>query len=95
MAADEPRIGVTKQGDEGFAVHVEDEISARDYDVTVPTELVAELGVSAERLVEESFRFLLEREPKESILQNFALPVIERYFPEYPAEIRTRLRRTD
>jgi hypothetical protein len=36
-----------------------------------------------EELIEASFRFLLEREPKESILARFELPVIERYFPEY------------
>ena len=33
--------------------------------------------------------FLLEREPKESILGSFELPVIERYFPDYPTAIRT------
>lgn len=38
-------------------------------------------------LVEQSFRFLLEREPKESILREFALTDIERYFPEYPEVI--------
>ena len=48
--------------------------------------------VSAERLVEESFRFLLEREPNTSILSGFALPVIRRYFPEYEGEIRKRLK---
>ena len=42
-------------------------------------------------LVEESFRFLLEREPKESILGKFALNVIAQYFPEYPDEIARRL----
>ena len=48
-------------------------------------------GESAERLIKASFEFLLEREPKESILSAFALPAIERYFPEYPKEIRKRL----
>ncbi len=48
--------------------------------------------VSAERLVEESFRFLLEREPNTSILSGFELPVIRRYFPEYEGEIRKRLK---
>jgi hypothetical protein len=43
------------------------------------------------KLVEESFRFLLEREPKESILRSFDLTVIDRYFPEYEREIRNRL----
>ena len=31
---------------------------------------------------------LLEREPASSFLARFALPVIERYFPEYPRVIR-------
>jgi hypothetical protein len=48
--------------------------------------------VSAERLVEESFRFLLEREPNTSILNSFELPLIGKYFPQYEREIRKRLR---
>jgi hypothetical protein len=40
-------------------------------------------------LVRRSFLFLLAREPKESILRSFELPVIGRYFPEYEREIRT------
>lgn len=47
--------------------------------------------VSAERLIEESFRFLLEREPNTSILGAFELKVIQRYFPEYESTIRGRL----
>ena len=38
---------------------------------------------SAEALVKDSFEFLLERESKESILREFDLSVIKRYFPEY------------
>jgi hypothetical protein len=38
-------------------------------------------------LVTRSFEFLLEREPPTSILRTFALPDIERYFPDYPAII--------
>ena len=38
---------------------------------------------SAEELVRASFAFLLEREPKESILKEFDLSVIQRYFPDY------------
>jgi hypothetical protein len=44
-------------------------------------------GRSAEDLVRESFRFLLEREPKESILPEFTLSVITRYFPDYETAI--------
>jgi hypothetical protein len=40
-----------------------------------------------EELIAASFRFLLEREAKESILARFELPVIERYFPDYPRVI--------
>jgi hypothetical protein len=47
--------------------------------------------VSPETLVVESFRFLLEREPKESILRSFDLTVISRYFPEFEREIASRL----
>jgi hypothetical protein len=42
-------------------------------------------------LVKASFDYLLEREPRESILRSFAISEIERYFPGYPSEIRTRL----
>jgi len=38
-------------------------------------------------LVRRSFVFLLAREPKESILRTFDLPIISRYFPDYEREI--------
>jgi hypothetical protein len=44
-------------------------------------------GRSPEDLVRDSFHFLLDREPKESILREFKLSVIGRYFPEYGREI--------
>jgi hypothetical protein len=47
---------------------------------------------SPESLVSESFRFLLEREPKEAILSSFDLTVIGRYFPEYEREIERRVK---
>jgi hypothetical protein len=40
-----------------------------------------------ERCVEAAFRFLLEREPKESILSRFDVTVIARYFPEFEREL--------
>jgi len=40
-------------------------------------------GRSVEELVRDSFRFLLAREPKESILKAFDLSVIKRYFPDF------------
>lgn len=47
--------------------------------------------VPPERLVEASFEFLLEREPKESILRSFNLMTIQNYFPEYESQIGNRL----
>jgi hypothetical protein len=42
---------------------------------------------TAEACVEAAFRFLLDREPKESILPHFDLMVIARYFPEFEREL--------
>jgi hypothetical protein len=44
--------------------------------------------IPVEQLVQKSFEFLLAREPKESILRSFHLPLIGRYFPEYESEMR-------
>jgi hypothetical protein len=50
-------------------------------------------GATPERTVEAAFRFLLDREPKESILSRFDLSVIARYFPEFERELRRYLAR--
>ena len=39
--------------------------------------------VSKKKLIEFSFKFLLEREPNTSILSSFELSVISSYFPKY------------
>lgn len=44
-----------------------------------------------ERVVRASFEFLLEREPASSILPEFSLDEISRYFPEYREELPKRL----
>ena len=44
-------------------------------------------NVTPEELVRKSFNFLLLREPRESILRTFELPVISRYFPEYEENV--------
>ena len=64
------------------------------FKVTVPAGLPAKLGdPDPETLVRESFVFLLEREPVSSIMGEFSLDVISRYFPEYEREIASRLAR--
>ena len=40
-----------------------------------------------ERCLEAAFQFLLDREPKESILRRFDVTAISRYFPEFEREI--------
>ena len=40
-----------------------------------------------ELVIEAAFRFLLDREPKESILGRFDVTVISRYFPEFAREL--------
>jgi hypothetical protein len=44
-------------------------------------------GRSAEELIRASFEFLLQREPPASILAEFELSTIERYFPEFQEEV--------
>ncbi len=64
------------------------------HEVTIPEGYLEKLGLAAAkpaRVLEESFRFLLEREPNTSILPAFALPVIASYFPEYERELPRRL----
>lgn len=78
------------------AVHVQEGASATDHVVVVdeidlPPALDGAEVPDIERLVVATFEFLLEREPKESILRRFALPVVAGYFPEYPDRIAERL----
>ncbi len=72
-------------GDDPGRSHHEVAVAAGDLARLAPA------ATSVERLVEASFAFLLEREPRESILRRFDLSVIARYFPEYEREIRQRL----
>lgn len=82
----------------GFAcdVIVGDDTRATKHAVTVSQDVLARLApgqYDPERLVVASFEYLLAREPRESILPSFDLPVIERYFPGYEAEIRRQMTR--
>ena len=75
-------------------VTIGDDPAATSHRVGVSTDALASLAPGASeptRLVEASFGFMLEREPRESILRSFELPLIGRYFPEYADEIVRRL----
>lgn len=79
----------------GWRCHVTlgDDPGATTHEVALTREDLSRLAPDAgvERLVEASFRFLLEREPREAILRRFELPLIGRYFPQYATEIRARV----
>jgi hypothetical protein len=89
------QITVTREADGTFHVQT---AAGTGHQVSMPAGFPASLGcghVDPGELVRASFEFLLEREPAASILPEFSLDVISRYFPGYPAEIRARLRSGD
>jgi hypothetical protein len=87
------KISVKAAGNAKYHVTINQGSTKSTHEVGVsPLELAKYAGkATAERLVEASFEFLLEREPKESILRTFSLSDIERYFPEYPKQLRQLL----
>jgi hypothetical protein len=93
MTWPELQISVESSGRGVYRVVVSEGRSTTIHDVTVTPQDLARYapGSTPERLLEASFEFLLEREPASSILSRFSLPVIERYFPEYPRVIRQML----
>lgn len=88
-----PDITVTQTGPEQYRVEVEADGSNTVHEVSATADEVQRLGGrrSGEKLIEESFRFLLERESNRSILPSFQLSVIARYFPEYLEEFPARM----
>jgi hypothetical protein len=66
--------------------------SESSHQVSLSRDLLSRLapGEDAEGFVRRCFEFLLEREPKESILGRFDVSVIARYFPEFEREIARR-----
>jgi hypothetical protein len=61
--------------------------------VTVPPAESDALGAEPAELVRAAFEFLLEREPARSILQEFEIGVIRRYFPEFDDAMALRFGR--
>lgn len=76
-----------------YDVEVDDGDSSTRHEVSATDDDIRRLGAGAlgEAVVEESFRFLLERENKESILPSFHILLIARYFPEYLEEFPARM----
>jgi hypothetical protein len=77
-----------------YGVQLEEGDTTTSHRVHVPAELLDDLGltdVDRELVVRETFAFLLEREPPSSILGEFSLDVVPRYFPEFYDELRARV----
>jgi len=72
-----------------FEVSVREAASETRHHVTISQRDHERLanGRTADQVVEAAFRFLLDREPKESILSRFDIMVIARYFPEFEREL--------
>ena len=82
-------IDVSHESGSTFRVVVSDEDGTSTHLVTVMPSDVDRYapGSTPEELLEAAFEFLLAREAKEAILGRFELPVIEEYFPEFPAAL--------
>ncbi len=73
-----------------LTVRVAEHGSATEHRVSLSRDYHAQLTqgrATPEQLAQASFEFLLEREPKESILHSFEMPVIARYFSDYERRI--------
>ena len=87
-------VTITELDPGHFGVQVTQGTTTTSHRVRVPADMVDDLGLSGvdqEALVRESISFLLEREPATSILPEFGLDIISRYFPEYPEELVRRV----
>jgi hypothetical protein len=75
-----------------FDVVVREDGGETRHQVNLSRDLLSRLapGEDADSFVRRCFDFLLEREPKESILSRFDVSVIGRYFPEFEREIALR-----
>jgi hypothetical protein len=72
-----------------FQVLVRDTEGESQHTVTMTRSLYEQLTqgkYAPETCIEAAFRFLLDREPKGSILRNFDVAVIPTYFPEFERE---------
>jgi len=88
------KIEVEKADASHFRVRVLEAGSESTHLITLDPKDYARLApgaVEPQELIRKSFEFLLEREPKESILSRFDLTVIGRYFPEFEHEIKKRM----
>ena len=81
---------ISEDGALDFEVVVREGEGETRHHVTMSPEMCERLTAgkhTPERCLEAAFRFLLDREPKESILGRFDVTAISRYFPEFEREM--------
>jgi hypothetical protein len=85
------QVRLTGEGDPfTFDVVVSEGKGETRHRVTMSRETCERLSAgkhTPERCLEAAFRFLLDREPKESILRRFDVTEISRYFREFEREM--------
>ncbi len=84
-------VKLTKSGDPyEFDVTVRERGTETRHRVTMADATYHQLAgerATPERVIEAAFEFLLDHEPKESILSGFDVSVISRYFPTFEQEL--------
>jgi len=84
-------IEVKRKSDREFMVTVEERGTKTKHTVELDDGYYQDLTqgkITKEELIKKSFAFLLEREPKESILSRFNLKLINHYFPEFEGKVK-------
>jgi len=84
-------IEVKKKNEQQFLVTIEERGSTTEHEVTLDDAYYQNLTdgkITREEFIKKSFEYLLEREPKESILSEFNLRVIKNYFPKFEEELK-------
>ncbi len=85
-------IEVRRKNGEKFEVTVSEEDSSTIHLVILDDDYYQALTKEAttkEDFIKSCFKFLLQRESKESILSSFNVRVINKYFPEFEQQINT------
>lgn len=76
-----------------FNIEITDQHGLSSHRVTMDRDFVMRIGANyePELVVRKSFEFLLSKEPKEKILEEFDVTVISQFFPEYIPTLKKML----
>jgi len=84
-------ISIKQKNDQEYLVTIDEKNSVSDHVVTLDEEYYEKLSNdSPEEFIKKCFEFLLEREPKEQIMQGFNVEEIKEFFPDFEQEIKKK-----